>query len=303
MSSSPALASPLPSSPQAALIGIGLTVAACALLALLDSGTKYASQALPMAMVVWLRFTSQALLTAAVVLPLQGRQALRTRCLRLQLWRALTSALTTVFAFFCISTMPLANFTATWSAAPLLIVVVSALLFGERVAPARWVLLLVGLCAVLAIVRPSGTGSTLGWQGVLMPVGVLISGTTYQLISARLARIDPPGTTQLYSTALPALASLPLLPWIWHSVPTWQLWACALVMGACSSLGHLLMLKAYTRASAITVSPFLYTQIGFAMLLGWLFFDQMPDTIAFIGIAVVMACGLIGMWLSVRGKG
>ena len=292
---------PLTTARLPALRGIALTVVACALFALLDSGTKFAGQWQPMLMVVWLRFVAQALVTSALVLPRQGLGALRTRHLRFQLGRALSGVLTTVFAFYCIQHMPLANFTAVWSAAPLLLVVASTLLFGEKVSPARWGLLVTGMLAVLVIVRPEHDGMPLGWMA-LAPVGVLLCGTTYQLLGSRLARIDPPATTQLYTTWLPVLATAPLIPWIWHSMPSGQVWAAVVVMGVCSGIGHLLLLQAYTHTTPSVISPFLYSQIGFAMLMGWIFFGQTPDSISVAGIAVVTACGLVSIALTIRTK-
>lgn len=292
---------PAISSTRAALTGIALTVTACALFALLDSGTKFAGQWLPMVMVVWLRFAAQALVTTALVLPRHGLRALRTEHPKFQIGRALSGVMTTIFAFYCIQSMPLANFTAIWSVGPLLIVVASALLFGEKVSAARWTLLVIGLLAVIAIVRPEQDGMPIGWMAIA-PVGVLLCGTTYQLLGSRLARLDPPTTTQLYTTWLPVLVSAPLIPWVWQTVPSGQLWAAVVVMGICSGVGHLLLLHAYTHTTPSVVSPFLYSQIGFAMLMGWLFFGQIPDAISLAGIAVVLACGMVSIWLSIRGK-
>ena len=300
VSSSPGLAPTLSLAPsRAALIGIGLTVCACALFALLDSGTKYAGLFLPMLMVVWLRFVAQAVVTSAWVLPRQGLRAFRTEHPKFQVVRAISGVLTTVFAFYCIQNMPLANFTAVWSAGPLLIVVASALIFGEKVSLARWCLLVIGLLAVIAIVRPSQSDAPLGWI-VFAPVGVLLCGTTYQLLGSRLARLDPPTTTQLYTTWLPVLLTAPLIPWIWEPIPHWQLWVTVFVMGTCSGIGHLLLLHAYAHATPSVISPFLYSQIGFAMLMGWLFFEQRPDSVAMAGMAVVTVCGFVSIWLSVR---
>lgn len=293
---------PSMSSSRAALTGIALTVGACALFALLDSGTKFAGQTLPMLLVIWLRFVAQALVTTSLVLPRYGLRALRTEHPKFQTGRALSGVLTTVFAFYCIQHMPLANFTAVWSAGPLLIVAASAVLFGEKVSPARWVLLLVGLLAVIAIVRPEQDDMPLGWAA-LAPVGVLLCGTTYQLLGSRLARLDPPTTTQLYTTWLPALVTAPLIPWLWQSITDWQLWAAIAVMGICSGIGHLLLLQAYGYAPPSVVSPFLYSQIGFAMLMGWMFFGQVPDSMSLAGMAVIIACGFCSIWMSVRGKG
>ena len=99
------------------------------------------------------------------------------------------------------------------------------------------------------------------------------------------------------------LASAPLAPWVWQSVLHTQVWLAVALMGACSGVGHLLLLQAYTHAIPSVVSPFLYSQIGFAMLMGWLFFGQVPDTLSLAGITVIFACGMVSIGLSVRGKG
>lgn len=286
---------------QGALRGVLLTITACALFSLLDSATKYAGMLLPMVMVVWMRFLAQALVTSALVLPRHGLKTFRTGHLKLQLIRAVAGFMTTVCAFFCIQSMPLANFTAIWAAAPLFIVVISALLFGERVSWPRWLLLILGLIAVVAAARPETAGQSLGWAA-LWPVGLLICGISYQVIGSRLARLDPPATTQMFTSWLPVLLTLPLVPLIWQPIPDWTLLAAAAVMGLCSGIGHLLLLHAFASTSPAIVSPFLYSQIGFAMLLGWLFFNQVPDALSLTGMVVVTLCGLISVWLGVREK-
>lgn len=301
----PVTSAPVPPSPddahRSALRGITLTTTACALFALLDSATKFSGQVLPMLMVLYLRFLAQALVTAAMVLPRHGWGALRTAHPKFQISRAASGFMTSAFAFFCIQSMPLANFTATWSAVPLLIVVASAWLFGERVSWQRWGLLLVGLVSVIAIVRPESSEHSLGWRA-LLPVGLLACGTTYQLLGSRMARLDPPTTTQLYTTWLPLLVATPLLPLFWQPVPSWQFWAAAAVMGVCSGVGHLMLLQAYAHTTPGTIAPFLYSQIGFAMAMGWLFFQQMPDAVSLAGMGAIVLCGLASVWLSVRGR-
>ncbi|WP_370679528.1 DMT family transporter [Comamonas sp. GB3 AK4-5] len=298
-----ALASPGESIPvsRSALLGIALTLSACALFALLDSATKFAGQLLPMLLVLWLRFLAQALVTTALVLPRHGLAALRTGHAQFQAGRALFGITTSVCAFFCIQSMPLGNFTAIWSACPLLVVVASAWLYQERVSPLRWLLLGLGLVCVIVIVRPERSDQALGWQA-LLPVGLLLSGSGYLLLGSRLARLDAPHTTQLYSTWLPLLLTTPLLPWFWQSVQGWQLWLAVVAMGLCSGVGHLILLQAYTHATPSVISPFLYSQIGFAMAVGWLLFGQVPDAQSLLGMAGVVLCGVLSMWLSVRGR-
>lgn len=306
MSSLPRAASSLPldlvPTSRSVLQGIALTLSACALFALLDSATKFAGQLLPVLLVLWLRFLAQALVTTALVLPRHGLAALRTAHPKFQAGRALFGVTTSACAFFCIQSMPLGNFTAIWSASPLLVVVVSAWLYQERVSTVRWLLLAVGLVCVIVIVRPERSDQALGWQA-LLPLGLLLSGSAYLLLGSRLARLDAPHTTQLYSTWLPLLLTTPLLPWFWQSVQGWPLWLAVVAMGLCSGVGHLILLQAYTHATPSVISPFLYSQIGFAMTVGWLLFDQVPDAQSLLGMAGVVLCGLCSMWLSVRGRG
>lgn len=291
----------LSTSAQSAVLGVTLTIAACALFAVLDSATKFSGQLLPALMVLWLRFLAQASVTSALVLPRHGLDALKTQHLKFQMLRAIAGLMTTVCAFFCIQNMPLANFTAIWSAAPLFIVVASALIFKERVSLARWSLLVIGLLAVIAIVRPENDGHSLGLSA-LWPVGLLLCGTTYQVLGSRLSRLDSPATTQLYSTWLPILLTTPWVGFVWQPIDHWQIYAAATVMGLCSGIGHLMLLQAYTYATPATVAPFLYSQIGFAMLMGWLFFGQVPDALSLAGMGVVTLSGLLGVWLGIREK-
>jgi S-adenosylmethionine uptake transporter len=50
------------------------------------------------------------------------------------------------------------------------------------------------------------------------------------------------------------------------------------------------------------ISPFLYSQIGFAMAVGWLLFGQVPDAQSLLGMTGVVLCGMLSMWMSVRGR-
>ncbi len=287
--------------PNAAIVGIAMTVVACSLFAAMDATTKFAGGVLPMLMVVWVRFAVQTLATSALLLPRQGWQVLRSQHPKFQFWRAFSGVMTSVFGFFCIQSMPLANFTATWSVVPLLIVVASALLFKEQVSPVRWLLLLVGLAAVMVIIRPEHSGQPLGWAA-LLPVGLLVCGTAYQILGSRLARLDGPHTTQMYTNLIPVLLLAPLIPFVWQTGTPWQIWGALVLIGLLGASGHLIMLMAFARTSPATVSPFLYSQIGFATLLGWLLYGQVPDLLSILGMLVVTLCGFANIWLVTRRR-
>ena len=71
-------------------------------------------------------------------------------------------------------------------------------------------------------------------------------------------------------------------------------------LGALSSSGHFLLILGYMRVRAATLTPFLYFQIVFATLVGWIGFGHAPDALTLLGIAIITGCGVLGTWLASR---
>jgi drug/metabolite transporter (DMT)-like permease len=69
-------------------------------------------------------------------------------------------------------------------------------------------------------------------------------------------------------------------------------------MGVLGSVGHYFLILGYTRTPASNLTPYLYAQIAFAMLGGWLVFDQVPDNWALAGITVIAVCGVASALLT-----
>ncbi|MDP3228593.1 MAG: DMT family transporter [Acidovorax sp.] len=278
-------------------MGIGLTVLACACFALLDTASKLVSVGVPMFMALWMRYLFQSLLTTAFVLHREGLRALRTTQPRFQALRGALFAATSLFGFISIMHMPLAEFTAVVATTPLCVTVVAALWLHQRVSAWRWLLVAVGLTGTLAIIRP---GSDVFTWAMLWPLCLLVSGTGYQVISSKMAGHESPATTQLYTgwiaTALVSLA----VPFVWTQITDPWMWAGMFTMGLSSAVGHMMLLNAYARTTPVTIAPFLYSQIGFAMLAGWLVYRHVPDGWSMAGIAAIVLSGAASAWLTVR---
>ncbi len=73
-------------------------------------------------------------------------------------------------------------------------------------------------------------------------------------------------------------------------------------MGLMGTVGHFFLILAYQRAPASTLTPYLYAQIAFAMLGGWLVFSHVPDAVSLFGMALIAVCGAAGAWLTVRER-
>jgi drug/metabolite transporter (DMT)-like permease len=67
-------------------------------------------------------------------------------------------------------------------------------------------------------------------------------------------------------------------------------------------VGHFILILAFQRAPASTLTPYLYAQIAFAMLGGWLVFSRVPDFISLLGIGLIAVCGAAGAWLTVKER-
>ena len=96
----------------------------------------------------------------------------------------------------------------------------------------------------------------------------------------------------IYSGAAGTLATIPMLPWIWETPQTLLPWLLMFAVGALGAFGHWLLILAHRLAPATVLAPFIYSQIIWMLLLGWLVFDQLPDRWTFVGAGIVIASGL-----------
>ena len=282
--------------PAAALAGIGLTVVAMACFAALDTATKYVSTSVPLLMALWFRYAFQAVATTAVMLPLRGLSVLRTAHPKFQLLRGVLLLASSLFAFFSLKYMPVGEFTAIVMLTPLLITLLAAHSLGESVSMARWALVCGGFAGTLVIIRPGH--EAFSWT-TLLPLGLVVCNAWFQVLTVKMAKTEDPVTMHLYTGWVGAvLASLPL-PWVWAMLPSGSLWGALFLMGATATVGHFLLILAYQRAPAATLTPYLYAQIGFAMLGGWLAFSHVPDGWSFVGMLMIAVCGALGAWLAI----
>ena len=279
------------------LTGISLALVAMVCFATLDSITKYVSTGVPVFMAIWFRYTVQAVLTTAVVLPLCGMRVLRTVHPKFHVLRGVLLLSTSLLAFLSLRSMPVGEFTAIVMIAPLIITLLAATLLGEKVSPLRWALVVGGFVGTLIIIRPGQ--DAFEWH-TLLPVSLAFCMAWFQTLTSKLAKTEDPATMHLYTGWVASLVCALGLPFVWQTLPSSQTWWLIALVGVLGAIGHFLLILSYQRAPASTITPYLYTQIGFAMLGGWLVFSHVPDRWALLGIAMIAVCGAAGAWLVVR---
>jgi len=278
------------------VVGVMLAVAC---FAALDSVTKLLAGLLPLVVVIWSRYLFLLVVTGATQLPRRGRAAWHTRHLSLQVLRGLCLLSCSAFAFLSLQHMPVGEFTAVVMLTPLVITGAAAAMLGERVSVWRWLCVLGGFAGALVVIRPDS--DDFNWA-LLYPLGLVATNAAYQVMTSRLARDDDAGTIQLYTGAVGLVVTSLGLPFFWPAPPALWVYGLLLLLGLFSLLGHQFLINAYGKAPASRLTPFLYLQIGFAMLLGWLMFGQVPDRWAWLGVALIAACGVAGTWLAGRER-
>ena len=279
-----------------ALAGIALVIAACACFSVLDTTTKYVSVWVPLLMALWFRYAFQAVATTLIVLPLRGAKVLRTRHLLFQCLRGVLLLASSLFAFASLKHMPVGEFTAIVMISPLAITVLAATVLKEKVSGLRWLLVAGGFAGTVVIIRPGG--EAFNWAS-LLPLGLVVTNAWFQVLTSKLARTEDPVTMHLYTGWVGTVLSSLALPFVWTQVGATWLWMALCLMGVTATVGHFMLILAYQRAPAATLTPYLYTQIAFAMLGGWIVFRHVPDQWALVGMVAIAVCGAAGAWLTV----
>ena len=279
------------------LAGIALALGACACFSALDTTTKFVSASAPLLMALWFRYAFQAVATTAVIVPLRGRLAWRTEHPKFQVLRGMLLLASSFFAFASLKYMPVGEFTAIVMIAPLAVTLMAATVLKEKVSALRWLLVAGGFAGTLVIIRPGGEGFDWTW---LLPLCLVVTNACFQVLTSRLARTEDPVTMHLYTGWVGTLVSSLALPFVWTSITSPLVWVLLCFMGLAATIGHFMLILAFQRAPAATLTPYLYSQILFAMAGGFIVFSHVPDGWALAGMVLIAVCGAAGGWLTMR---
>ncbi|WP_343123252.1 DMT family transporter [Hoeflea sp. IMCC20628] len=197
------------------------------------------------------------------------------------------------FLFFTsITYMGLAEATALVFVAPLFITALSALFLREQVGWKRWLAVLVGFAGVLIAVRP---GSSTFQTVSLLPIATAFVYAVLMLSARWVDSRESVWTLLLYMTGTGAAISLFIVPFIWNPVRPEDLWLFVAV-AIFGTAGMTMITQAFRLAPAVVVAPLDYSAIIWATLLGWLFWNEIPDALTFVGAAVIIASGVFIIW-------
>jgi drug/metabolite transporter (DMT)-like permease len=246
--------------------------------------------------VVWARFLSHLLLVLVFLVPKYGLEIVTSRLPSVQILMScliLTSTFLFVAGIKYISVVQASSITFT---APLIVVLIANRILGEQVTRSRIIAVTLGFFGVLIVIRP-GT-ELFHWASIL----ILISATffaVYQILLRRVAGIDPPETSVIYSALVGSVVMSLVLPFSWKTPESLVDVALFCSLGALGGFGHYCIARAMTYAPANFVSPFNYWQMIGSVFVGYWLFNDFPDTFTWIGSLLIVAAGI---YVSVKAE-
>ena len=276
--------------PHHAAHGVILFLTAVFLFAALDATAKYLTAFFAVPLLVWARYFVHLVFMLVAIAPGMGREIVVTQRPWLMTFRALMLVGVTLLVQLAFRTLPLAETTAIVFVTPLLVALLAGPLLGEKLQARSWLATITGFCGVLLIARPGGAMVGIG---VVYALGGALCYAIYQILTRKLSASEPP-LRQLFYTALVGTVAMSfVLPAYWSGeMPSLKQALLIASLGFYGGTGHFLLIRAFREAPASTLSPLLYVQLIWAMLLGWIVFGQLPDLPATIGMLIIGASGL-----------
>jgi drug/metabolite transporter (DMT)-like permease len=283
------------------LTGIALMCGAVACFGLLDATAKYLNLHMNTLQVVWARYAGAFLLPFIVSNPWTTPGLFRTTRPGLQIFRSALLLGSTIGNFTAVKYLQLDQAVSIVFSTPFFVAALSGPILGEWVGWKRWAAIGVGFVGVLLVTRPGAGGIH---PAALLSLGSALCYALYSIMTRVLARTDSNETTLFYSNLVGAAAMTPVVAFVWVTPTEALLIALMVAAGALGSLGHFLLIAGHRLAPAAVLSPFIYTELVWVIILGFVIFGDVPNGWTLAGASVVVGSGLYLLHRErVRGRG
>ncbi|WP_417513153.1 DMT family transporter [Minwuia sp.] len=268
------------------LQGIGMYCLALVLFVGMGVTAKSLAAIYPVEQVIWGRYFFHVLLIV-LLFPTRILSLFKTQKLGLQISRSVLVFMATAFGFTSLSMMPMAEVSAISYVAPLMVTVLSVVILKEKVGPRRLGAVLVGFVGVFVILRPDQANFS-AWS--LLPLAMAACYASFMIMTRMIRGAAPPINSLFYTAIVGAVVATIPLPFVWQT-PEPLHWIGFAAMGLIGGTGHFLMIRAFERAEASAIAPFIYTELIWAIAAGILIFGDMPTMTMLIGAGVIVSSG------------
>lgn len=271
------------------LTGIALMCAAVTLFACLDTTAKYLNTQMDTMQIAWARYTSACVLTVLAFNPLKLPIVMRTGNFKLQMLRSVLLVSSTVLNFLALRWLQLDEALSIIFTFPFIVAIAAGPMLGEWIGRRRWSAIGFGFAGVLLITRPGFGGMQ---PAALLSLGATICYGLYAVMTRIVARYDSNRTSLFYTNAVGAVLLLPVIPFVWTQPGSWIVSLMLVGTGALGAAGHFCLIAGHKMTPASVLSPFIYTQLIWVTIFGYLVFDHLPTGWTLAGAAMVIGSGL-----------
>lgn len=279
---------------QNRLLGIGLRIGAATSFAFMAAMIKLGSDAkVNLPELAFYRFAFGLPVLLAWMALTGNFGAWRTKRPLAHLGRGAIGLSTMVLAFAALTYLPLAESATIGFVAPLFSVILSALILREPVGRHRWSAVILGFVGVLIVMGPAGGALPPAGLALALAAALGVAGVTITIRT--IARTESTPTIVLWFTLF-AMATTGLLMPFFGQAHDARTWAILAALGLFGGLGQLFLTSALRFAPVSVVVPFDYTQLLWAVLLGWWLWETHPPPSTWIGAAVIVASGLYTLY-------
>lgn len=302
--------------PQARpLAGILLCVTGLFFFSLQDLMIKYFSAHYSLMQLVWVRGVVAAAAIAAAVVARYGWRGLQTRQPGILLLRGVFGFFSYASYYMAVAALPLVDVVTIAFTAPVMVMVMSALLLREPVGLRHWWGVAAGFLAMIIVVGPRGD---LRHMATLLALFAAFAYSASIVTTRFIGGGERPWTITLYSMlvfiagsciaalALPAFtapadnAALQFLLRAWTPPRTAADFWLMLALGLNAALSFYCVIKAYWLSPASVIAPFEYTYIIWAVVFGWFVWGEPPRISSLTGVAILIGSSLYLLRREVR---
>jgi drug/metabolite transporter (DMT)-like permease len=261
-------------------------------LPVMDGLAKYLSADLPILQITWARYFFTVAFTLPIMFFFFNKQLVWSDKPKLQILRGLILLSANICFFYAISVISLAKALTLAFIAPLIVTAFSPLLLGEKVGLRRWTAVIIGFTGSLIVIRPGFVEINLA---SLSALGTGFLYGFYLIITRKLSTSDNPLLTLLITGAVGAVLVSLVIPFYWVK-PTFNQWSLMAGIGIFACIGHIFLILSLKFADASKLAPLGYTEIIPNVIIGYYFFNELPDNWTYLGLFIIILSGLYISW-------
>ena len=209
---------------------------------------------------------------------------LKTEKIKLHLVRAFGGAFAMTFLYLGLKFLPIADAITISFAAPIFATIFSIIFLNEKVRLIRWLAIFFGLTGVIIVLKP---GTELFTYYSFFPILFCIGFATISIAIKKLSKTEPDYLIALYFTLVLILFGLISISMGWKKIDISDI-HYLIIIGLSGSIGNIFLTKSIREADISLVTPIKYLSLVFAIIAGWLIFNEIPSVLTISGAMLII---------------